>query len=263
MRSREWKHFHCEWLVLCLRWDSIHLQSTHRRCRRLAAGARTTWYFFIFRFSHNHRRHHHHFASTRFYTFFNWVHISELSSSLPSPMKGWCLELCENFLIEISFSINNRFSLPFVLSFFVESRRGRNSTRLIFWNNLVCPPVTLSFSLSLGRTFGLGRRSVSDTQSTFTITPSSSALCWGLGWGVDEMIVNSWVYHTQNLFCFFLLLPTFDCCWLWSFLELSSRVKRKGNENRWFSSIHSIKMNPQMDGEWDERSRKAERKCDE
>lgn len=110
--------------------------------------------------------------------------------------------------VKISLSRSHSASTIVLLSppsshFFAESRRGRNSTRLIFWNNLVCPPVTLSFSLSLGRTFGLGRRSVSDTQSTFTITPNSSALCWGLRWGVDEMIVNSWVYHTQNLFCFF------------------------------------------------------------
>lgn len=230
MRSREWKHFHCEWLVLCLRWDSIHLQSTHRRCRRLAAGARTTWYFFIFHFSHNHRRHHHHFVPTRFYTFFNWVHISELSSSLPFPTEGMMLGIVWKFPYRDLIQHQQSFFSPLSPHFFAESRRGRNSTRLIFWNNLVCPPVTLSFSLSLGRTFGLGRRSVSDTQSTFTITPSSSALCWRLGWGVDEMIVNSWVYHTQNLFWFFFSLQLSTAGGSGAFSN--SRVESSGKETR-------------------------------
>lgn len=191
MRSREWKHFHCEWLVLCLRWDSIHLQSTHRRCCRLAAGARTTWYFSIFHFR-----------------LLDFIHFSiEFTSPSCRPHfpPRWRDDAWN--CVKISLSRSHSASTIVLLSppsshFCAESRRGRNSTRLIFWNNLVCPPVTLSFSLSLGRTLGLGHRSVSDTQSTFTITPNSSALCWGLRWGVDEMIVNSWVYHTQNLFCF-------------------------------------------------------------
>lgn len=132
---------HCEWLVLCSRWDSIHLQSYP--ASTTSSSSRTTWYFSFFTFliiivviiiSPTERERE---SDDSFFIYFSIEFTSSLrcveSSSLST--EGMMLGIVWKFPYR---DLIQHQQSPLSLCSSWQKKKKRR-TRLIFWNNIVCP----------------------------------------------------------------------------------------------------------------------------